>query len=301
MHLGALEQQELDPESRAFYRQALRLLGESQVPILVGGAYALAHFAGIGRHTKDLDVFVKPKDCPRVLDVFARAGYATELTFPHWLGKVRRGDLFVDVIFGSGNGLAEVDDGWFAHAVEATVFDLPVRLCPAEETICSKAFVMERERYDGADIMHLIRAWGPRLDWQRLLRRFGPHWRLLLSHLVLFRFVYPGERDQVPAPVLAELLRRLHQEMNTPPPPDRVCRGTLLSRAQYLVDIEAWGYQDPRLVPQGNLTEQDVAQWTAAIKDEMPTAAEPCFSAESNASDEPRPSRSRARGVPSPP
>ena len=61
---------------------------------------------------------------------------------------------------------------------------------------------MERERYDGADVAHLLRAHGDRLDWPRLLRRFGPHWRVLLSHLVLFGFIYPGERALVPAWVM---------------------------------------------------------------------------------------------------
>ena len=31
------------------------------------------------------------------------------------------GQHFVDVIFGSGNGLAPVDDDWFTHAVDETV------------------------------------------------------------------------------------------------------------------------------------------------------------------------------------
>jgi hypothetical protein len=164
---------------------------------------------------------------------------------------------------------------------------MPVRLCPPEETIWSKAFVMERERYDGADISHLLRACGLRLDWARLLRRFGPHWRLLLSQLVLFGFIYPSEHTQVPAPVLEELLRRLQKEMRSSPPAERVCQGALVSRAQYLVDIESWGYQDPRLAPQGNMTEEDVAHWTAAIKDQPPTPPQPCFSAQSNPADEP--------------
>jgi hypothetical protein len=280
MHTGTLEQWELDPETRDFYRQALSLLGQARCSFLVGGAYALAHHAGIQRHTKDLDVFVRRSDHPRLLEILSGAGFATELTFPHWLAKVRHGDTFVDIIFGSGNALVEVDDGWFEHAVEATVLDLPVRLCPPEETIWSKAFVMERERYDGADIAHLIRACGLRLDWPRLVRRFGPHWRLLLSYLVLFGYIYPGERAQVPAPVVEELLRRLQKETRSPAPAERVCQGTLLSRAQYLVDIESWGYQDPRLAPQGNMSTADVAHWTAAIKDERPTPPQPCFSAD---------------------
>ncbi len=45
-------------------------------------------------------------------------------------------------------------------------------------------------------------------------------------------------------------------------------RGTLLSRAQYLADIECWGDQDARLLPAGNLPAADTAHWTAAIEEE---------------------------------
>src|SRR5262245_35757932 len=239
MHRSAAE--ELDPRTRELYRHALWALSKAGVPFLVGGAYALAEFTGVVRHTKDLDVFVRPADVGHALDALCAAGYRTELTFTHWLGKAYRGDDFLDVIFSSGNGLVTVDDGWFEHSVPAEVVGLPVWLCPVEETICSKAFVMERERYDGADIAHLIRARAREMDWPRLLRRFGPHWRVLLGCLVLFAFIYPSERSLVPAWVMDELTARLREETLSPPPAGRVCQGTLLSREQFLIDIEQWG------------------------------------------------------------
>ena len=121
--------------------------------------------------------------------------------------------------------------------MNAELLGIPVRLCPPEEIIWSKAYVMERERFDGADIAHLIRKSGRDFDWHRLLRRFGAHWRVLLVHLVMFGFVYPGERDIVPAWVIHELSDRLRREAEEPPPAEKVCQGTLLSREQYLVDI----------------------------------------------------------------
>jgi hypothetical protein len=256
----------LTPQTAAFYRRALHILKAAGLPFLVGGAYALQRYTGIVRHTKDLDIFVRPADCRRVLDVFTAEGYRTELTFPHWLGKVHGGhEDFIDVIFSSGNGVATVDDGWFAHAVDGEAIGEPVRLCPVEETIWSKGYVLERERYDGADVNHLLRARGRDLDWRRLLQRYGPHWRVLLSHLVLFGFVYPGERDAVPAWVLEELTGRLLREGQAAAPPGRVCRGTLVSREQYLTDVEEWGYQDARLVPPGTMSPCDVQTWTDAI------------------------------------
>src|SRR5205814_1501759 len=114
-------------------------------------------------------------------------------------------------IFGSGNGLAPVDRLWFDHARRGTVLGFPVRLCPIEEMIWSKSFIQERERFDGADVLHLIRAGAARLDWKRLIRRFGPFTRVLLAHLVMFGLVYPGERRRIPARVMKELLGRLDE------------------------------------------------------------------------------------------
>jgi Nucleotidyl transferase of unknown function (DUF2204) len=256
----------LDPKTADFYREALGVLLAAGVEFLVGGAYALERYTGIARHTKDFDVFVRPRDCRRALDVLAGIGCQTDVPFRHWLGKAFSGDDFIDVIFSSGNGVAKVDDRWFEHAVDDEVLGLAVKLCPPEETIWSKAFIMERERYDGADIAHLLRAQGARLDWTRLLERFAGHWRVLLSHLVLFGFIYPSDATAVPRGVLAELIRRLESE--APPPSDRICRGTMLSRGQYLVDIDRWGYRDSRLRPTGSLTRREVARWTAAIDDE---------------------------------
>jgi DNA polymerase IIIc chi subunit len=45
----------------------------------------------------------------------------------------------------------------------------------------------------------------------------------------------------------------------------RICRGTLTSRAQYLADLELWGYEDARLAPHGTMSEEDASIWTAAI------------------------------------
>ena len=72
---------------------------------------------------------------------------------------------------------------------------------------------MERERFDGADVMHLFLACAEKLDWARLVRRFGSHWRVLLAHLCLFGFMYPSERNRIPAWIMAGLMGRLDHEM----------------------------------------------------------------------------------------
>jgi hypothetical protein len=247
----------------------MKILIGADLPFLVGGSYSMAPITAMERPTKDLDILVKPADRDRALEALQKGGYRTETAFPHWLAKVFEPGaepiLFVDLIYRSGNGLADVDDDWFVYAIEADVLGLPVRLVPPEENIWSKAFVMERERFDGADVAHLIHQAGASLNWDRLMCRFGAHWRVLLAHLTLFGFIYPSDRDKVPARIVRELTDRLLAELNAPAPLERVCQGTLLSRAQYLSDIQRGGYADPRIEPRGTMTADEVARWTLAI------------------------------------
>jgi hypothetical protein len=256
----------VETPSHTFYRDALDLLTRSRIPFLVGGAFAFLHQTGIDKSTKDLDIFIRPVDVPRVLEAARKAGYGAELVYSHWLAKLKAPEGFVDVIFSSGNGVAVVDEGWFEHSREVELLGLPVRIAPVEESLWSKAFVMERERYDGADVAHIILAHGPTLDWRRLIERFGPHWRVLLSHLVLYGFIYPSERSRVPPWVVEELADRLLTETEAPDPADPVCNGTLLSWAQYLGDVLSGTFRDGRIRPYGSMTAQEVARWTAADK-----------------------------------
>lgn len=266
----ATPEETLAPEALDFYRRSMSLLREAQVPYMVGGAYAFARYTGIVRHTKDFDVFIHPRDFGRALDAFARAGYSVDRTFPYWLGKAFQGDDFVDLIFGAGNGIARVDDRWFEHAPDDAVLGIPVQLIPAEEMIWSKSFIMERERYDGADVAHVLHARAGELDWQRLLDRFGDHWRVLLTHLILFGYIYPEAADHIPTHVMDRLLTGLRKltHQGDPEANSRLCRGTILSRSQYLTDVEQWGYRDARLEPLGPMTAKDIAHWTAAAREE---------------------------------
>jgi hypothetical protein len=264
----------LAPESMSnagaenFYRDFLLCLQAAQIPFLIGGAYAFNSYTGIIRPTKDLDIFICKKDVDLLRESLSQSGYAVELTYPHWLAKVYSGEDFVDIIFNSGNGVSEVDQAWFDRARAAQVLGLDILLCPVEETIWSKAFIMERERYDGADIVHMVHACAREIDWDHMIRRFGEHWRVLLIHLIAFGFVYPAERDMVPGWVMDELTARLQKETHTPPPDTAVCTGPLLSREQYLTDIRQWGYQDARVAPLGKMTPDETAIWTKAIKED---------------------------------
>ena len=267
---------EVAPATAAFYRRALQLLVDAQVPFLVGGAFAHACFTGIRRSTKDLDLFIRRADWERVAALAQAEGWRPEMAYPHWLAKVYdpAGEEFIDLIFNSGNGLTPVDERWFRGNARAEVLGVPVLLANIEDSLLSKAFIMERERYDGADIAHLLQSNAEKLDWKGLLERFGANWRVLLAHLTLFGFVYPGERHRVPGWVMEKLISRLGTETRLRPEEDpRICAGTLLSREQYLFDIEQLGYVDGRLTSVSTMTPADVDLWTDAIPARQADAA----------------------------
>lgn len=252
---------DLDSLGSRFYRAAIKLLVDATIPFLVGGAYAYGAHTGIIRRTKDFDIFMMEVDVKLALHLLSRAGYQVETTFPHWIAKAFCGEDFLDIIFSSGNGLCPVDEQWFQHALEGRVLDLDVKLCPVEEMIWQKAFILERDRCDVADVAHLLRHCGQRLDWDRLLARFAEHWRVLFAQIVLFDFVYPSHRDQIPASIRKQLATRVHQDSDAQQ--EQECHGTHLSATQYLHDVDLEGYADARLQPLGSMTPDEIAIWTA--------------------------------------
>src|SRR5205085_11667278 len=129
-----------------------------------------------------------------------------------WIAKALHGEAFIDILYNSGNGLCAVDDDWFRHAVEIDVHGYHTLLVPPEEQLWSKAFVQDRDRFDGADVNHLVLRQGKSMDWSRLLRRFAGHERVLLAHLLLFGYAFPGERDCIPSWVVDQLNATVRDE-----------------------------------------------------------------------------------------
>jgi hypothetical protein len=258
-HLPMTPASPVEPDSttRDFYVAALHALDRGRVPYLVGGGYAMAHYTGIQRSTKDLDIFVRREDRDRTLTTLAAAGYKTEFFYPFWISKALHGESFIDVLYGSGNGVCAVDEEWFANAGEIEVHGYRAPMVPPEEQLWSKAFVQDRDRFDGADIAHLILRQGHAFDWRRLVRRFRGHERVLLAHLLLYEYIYPTERGRIPEWVPARLNELI---LGEPSDQQRVCRGTNLAVRGYGTDVRDWGFADARLQPHGPLTPEELAQ-----------------------------------------
>jgi len=123
-----------------FFFQVLGILNRRFVPFLMGGGFAFEFYTHLGRSMKDMDILVRRADLEQVFEVLEQAGFKTELTFSHWLGKVYYEDFFVDIIFSSGNGLCEVDDLWFKHAAPWSSFRLPGKILPAGRNDLDEGF-----------------------------------------------------------------------------------------------------------------------------------------------------------------
>jgi hypothetical protein len=67
---------------------------------------------------------------------------------------------------------------------------------------------------------------------------------------------------------MEELSSRLRSEAKTAGP-ERLCRGTLLSREQYLVDVQDWGLRDARLEERVQMDKKDIGDWTDVIGKEQ--------------------------------
>lgn len=232
------------PEAEGFYAEALRSLTSSGIPFLLAGTYAVSAYTGIVRETKDLDIFCKAGDWPRILAYFQEQGYRVEIEDERWLGKVFKDDHFFDVIFASPSGSTPVTEAWLEHARQTEAFGLPIRIVGPTELVFSKSFIKLRHRYDGADVAHVLLKTHAEIDWKRLLAYLEVHWELLLVHLLGFRWIYPTERDHVPAWLLDELLDRLAKQRALPPPQMKICRGRMLSRVDYEIDVKEWGFAD---------------------------------------------------------
>jgi hypothetical protein len=232
------------PEAEGFYAEALQELTRLGLPFLLAGTYAVSAYTGITRPTKDLDIFCKAGDYPRILSHFQELGFAIEIEDERWLGKVFKGKHFFDIIFASSNGTMPVGDPWFEDARQIEVFGTPVRIVGPTELIWSKCFIQLRHRYDGADVMHVLLKQHSEIDWRRLLAYMELHWEVLLAQLINFRWIYPTERDHIPRWLMDELLERLSKQLELPPPQMKVCRGRMFSRIDYEIDVKQWGFAD---------------------------------------------------------
>lgn len=230
---------EVPEEQAKLFREVLTALEQRKVPYAVSGEFALRAHTGICRFTKDLDLFMTAKTSRDVFPYLRERGFECEVRDPVWLAKARKGDFFVDLITGMSNGVIVVEDSWIERAIPVVVHGVKTRVLAPEELVASKIFVAKRERFDGADIAHVIYGTHGSFDWERELKLVGEHWEMLLWSLLLFRYVYPAQTHYVPAAIWRKLLRRLETQIARRNP-DASFRGSLVDENMFAIDINEW-------------------------------------------------------------
>ena len=154
------------------------VLNRCRVPYVVFGAFALQVHTGIWRATKDLDLFLAPEDVPAATRCLKKNGFRCEVKDAVWLHKAHRHGFFIDLITGMSNAVFRVDRSWIENARPTMILDVRARVLAAEELLVSKLFVVRRERFDGADIAHIIYGSQGKLDWDRVLALVNEHWEI---------------------------------------------------------------------------------------------------------------------------
>jgi hypothetical protein len=236
----------LEPDQAQIYKEALRVLNTGKVDYAVGAAFARYAYTSIWRYTKDLDIFLRPEDLKCAMEALNQAGFETSIKEEHWLAKAWKEQYFIDLIFGTGHGQLPVDDETFRGVKKARLLGIQTNLIPVEEMLVSAMYIAGRNRFDGPEIVHLIRSAQGKIDWERVLNRLGGNRELLFWHLILFDFVYPGHSDYLPKSIMRDLFDEVKKNWRRRKRDSRVFRGTLLDPFSYNVDIEDWGYEDQR-------------------------------------------------------
>jgi len=229
----------LPTEAVKLYRDVLMAMNDHGILYAVAGAFALQKYTGIWRVTKDLDLFVKASDVPAALSHLSQCGFQCETLDPVWLSKAHRGEYFVDLISGMSNAVIMVDDSWMKRAQPAVIAGVQTQIISAEDLLASKLFVLRRERFDGADIAHIIYRTKGQLEWERIMELARGNWEIVLWALILFRYVYPAHTDYVPAPLWQDLLSR-YMHLVQHPDPNAPFRGSLVDENIFSIDIKDW-------------------------------------------------------------
>jgi hypothetical protein len=215
------------------YRRVIREARASGIPFALGGAFAFASYTGLWRNTKDMDLYVLPKDRNAMVNVLHRAGmqdYYQRLPYDrNWIYRSYAGGTIVDIIWAMANQRAQVDETWIFQGPEADVNGERLRAIPAEEMLWAKLYIVQRDRCDWPDVLNIMYAKAEDLDWDRVIRNLGSDAPLLKGALELFRWLAPGRAQALP--------RGLWERLGLTPPeagdrpaadPDRV--GLLDSR-----------------------------------------------------------------------
>jgi hypothetical protein len=195
-------QERIPDEQKALYEQVVAEAQARGVRFAFGGAFAAAVYKGRWRDTKDMDLYVMPEDREEMIEVLAVCGmrdYFDLLPYDRkWIYRGYADGVIVDIIWAMANQRTTVDERWLTAGPEVEFGGETVRVVAPEELLWSKLYVMQRERCDWPDVLNLIHAMGPALDWRHLLERVGEDAALLKGVLSVFQWLSPDRAMELP-------------------------------------------------------------------------------------------------------
>ncbi len=143
-------------------------LREADVPFVLGGGVAI--WARGGPETEhDLDLFLKPEDAERALQVLADAGLRPEKPPEDWLYKAWDGEVMVDLIF-NPSGIT-IDDEFIERAPDTEVHAVRMRVLRPEDVLVTKLLAMREHEVDYESVLEIARAVREQIDWDEVRRR----------------------------------------------------------------------------------------------------------------------------------
>jgi hypothetical protein len=187
--------------------KAIEAVRATAVPFMIGGAFGLACYTGRWRNTKDLDFYILPEHREVVIEALTSAGFGDfhdKLGYDRrWIYRSEQDGVIVDIIWAMANQRTEVQPDWFEHAPTVILHSQILQTVPAEELLWCKLYVMQRDRCDWPDVINILYAVGPELDWERLLRRLEDDHSLLVGALSAFSWISPHKAALLPESVRA--------------------------------------------------------------------------------------------------
>jgi hypothetical protein len=192
------------------YQQVIELFRKQRKRFSLGGAFALAAYTGRWRNTKDLDLYILPGDRDEMIRLITSSGfqdYYDVLEYDRsWIFRAHQGEVIIDLIWAMANARVDVDELWLTEKVRVDVRGESLPVIPVEELIWAKLYVLQPDRCDWPDVLNLVHALGPEMDWEHLLARMDEDAPLLSSLMAVFRWLDPERARQLPQ----ELWARLH-------------------------------------------------------------------------------------------
>lgn len=181
---------------------AIDILEKSGIPYALIGGVAVKSL-GRPRVTHDIDLFVRPDDANRVLEVLEAEGFISQKRDPFWLFKAWKENILVDVIFKSSG------DIYFDEDVRAHVRRMPYlgryinAISPEDFLVIKAAAHQEHNPHHWHDALAVLKQGN--LDWDYLLRRAKHAPRRILALLIY------GQSNDIAVP--NEIIKKLYRSV----------------------------------------------------------------------------------------